>query len=394
MLYYFRIFISYLLYEFGVRRKDIIIFSGYKNLKYNFNSRYLFEFFLEKKSNLKCFFVIDDDNLRRRLNEIVGDYFVTTNSWKDLKLIFSAGTWITSGGLPIRIPYVNRNRVVVNLWHGLPFKGIGLLNNENTCLQNLLIYWVYSKYDLFSSTSELFQQIFARSFSINSKSIKILGQPWNDQLWNENDKYEVLGDIYGDNLPPFYKVFLFAPTWRSGRCTSFFPFKDFSKNRLESFLEKYQLLICLRTHQLEANRVKDYVSCKRVLLLNEDRVTDIMSILNIFDGLISDYSGIIFDYLLLDRPIILLPYDKEEYTSERSVNFNIDSFEFDPPPYNIDSFFSLLQKAVCCKCISQKQLRFKNVVHYYIDNNSCQRHYEEIMKLIKMKNNKQVKKWI
>lgn len=43
MLYYFRIFISYLLYEFGVRRKDIIIFSGYKNLKYNFNSRYLFE---------------------------------------------------------------------------------------------------------------------------------------------------------------------------------------------------------------------------------------------------------------------------------------------------------------------------------------------------------------
>ena len=84
MLYYFRIFISYLLYEFGVRRKDIIIFSGYKNLKYNFNSKYLFEFFLEKKSNLKCFFVIDDDKLRRRLNEIVGNYFVTTNSWKDL----------------------------------------------------------------------------------------------------------------------------------------------------------------------------------------------------------------------------------------------------------------------------------------------------------------------
>lgn len=115
------------------------------------------------------------------------------------------------------------------MWHGLPFKGIGLLNNENTCLQNLLIYWVYSKYDLFSSTSELFQQIFARSFSINSKSVKILGQPWNDQLWNENDKYEVLGDIYGDNLPSFYKVFLYAPTWRSGRCTSFFPFKDFQK---------------------------------------------------------------------------------------------------------------------------------------------------------------------
>lgn len=39
-------------------------------------------------------------------------------------------------------------------------------------------------------------------------------------------------------------------------------------------------------------------------------------------------------------------------------------------------------------------ITIQNVVHYYIDNNSCQRHYEEIMKLIKMKNNKQVKKWI
>ena len=385
MLYYFRIFISYLLYEFGVKRKDIVVFSGYKNLKYNFNSKYLFEYFLSKGSDLKILFIIDDDELRESLKKTVGDYFVTTNSWEDLKLIFLAGTWITSGGLPIRIPYVNRNRVVVNLWHGLPFKGIGLLNNENTFLQNVLISWIYSKYDLFSSTSELFQQIFARSFSIETKNVKVIGQAWNDQLWNKNDKHEILNNIYGYELPSFHKVFLYAPTWRSGRPTFFFPFQDFSIDRLELFLEKYQLLICLRTHQLEANRVENYVSCRRILLLNEDKVSDVMSILNVFDGLISDYSGIIFDYLLLDRPIILLPYDKEEYTFERSVNFNIDSFEFENSPSDIDSFLKLLQKAVYCRNVSQKQLRFKNVVHYYTDNNSCQRHYEEIMRLIEIK---------
>ena len=44
--------------------------------------------------------------------------------------------------------------VVVNLWHGIPFKGIGVANGENSVIQNILIRFIYSKYDLISATSE------------------------------------------------------------------------------------------------------------------------------------------------------------------------------------------------------------------------------------------------
>ena len=178
---------------------------------------------------------------------------------------------------------------------------------------------------------------------------------------------------------------MYAPTWRNKHKTTFFPFADFSLNRLEDFLEKHKMIICLRTHQLDINNATNYTACKRILLLNEDKVADIMAILNIFDGLISDYSGIIFDFLLLDRPIILLPYDESEYISERNVNFDFELFEFINSPKDMNCFLNLLLEVTNNFSVPNKQRRFKDVVHYYTDNHSCERHYNEISKLIKFK---------
>lgn len=49
-----------------------------------------------------------------------------------------------------------------------------------------------------------------------------------------------------------------------------------------------------------------------------------MDIADIFDILITDYSSIYIDYLLLDRPLIFLPYDKEQYLKGRGMNFEYD----------------------------------------------------------------------
>lgn len=50
---------------------------------------------------------------------------------------------------------------------------------------------------------------------------------------------------------------------------------------------------------------------------------DIYPALNLFDALITDYSSIYFDFLLLDRPIIFFPYDMENYIcNDRSLLFD------------------------------------------------------------------------
>ena len=42
------------------------------------------------------------------------------------------------------------------------------------------------------------------------------------------------------------------------------------------------------------------------------------------DILLTDYSSVYFDFLLLDRPIIYIPYDLEEYKRERGLLYDFD----------------------------------------------------------------------
>jgi len=387
MIYYLRIIAAYFRYEFAAKAKNTVVFSGYNNLKYNFNSKYLFEYFLANACQYKVYFIIDNDALREELNRTVGPYFITTKKFSHLAIIFTAFTWITSGGLPIRIPYVNRHRVVVNLWHGLPFKGIGLMNGENSFIQNVLIRFIYSRYDLVSATSELFQQIMSRSFAVPVERVKILGQAWNDQLWNRQDKVGFLCRTYDLSFKalPDDRFVLYAPTWRATSSTCFFPFPDFSLERFQDFLEENRIVLCLRTHQLDSNNIEKYRSCRRILLLNEDKVPDIMCVLNNFDALISDYSGIIFDFLLLDRPIILLPYDKEEYVSTRKVNMDFSVLECVPSPQTMENFMAMLSSVGKNMPITPKQQRLKTVCHFWQDDRSCERHLNAIAELINSK---------
>jgi CDP-glycerol glycerophosphotransferase (TagB/SpsB family) len=58
----------------------------------------------------------------------------------------------------------------------------------------------------------------------------------------------------------------------------------------------------------------------RVFIFNDSDIPDIYKILPSLDILITDYSIVLFDYLLLERPIIFAPFDLEEYM-EKTTDF-------------------------------------------------------------------------
>ena len=65
-------------------------------------------------------------------------------------------------------------------------------------------------------------------------------------------------------------------------------------------------------------------------MVGSDIVTEVSDILPDFDMIISDYSSIYLDFLLLDRPVLLLPYDLEEYGAVKGLNFRFD--DINPGP--------------------------------------------------------------
>jgi len=177
------------------------------------------------------------------------------------------------------------------------------------------------------------------SFGVNENKIKVWGQPRNDVLFKGQNK-KIIQSSYPD-INKYERIILYAPTYREYKDTMLFPFDDYSKNQLNMFLQDKKAIIFIKTHIDETANTSKYID-DRVRLLDEDMVDDIMVVLNTFDVLITDYSSIYIDYLLLERPMIFLPYDKDEYLTKRGMNFEYDKVTPGYKPKSMKEFLESL----------------------------------------------------
>lgn len=302
--------------------KNKYIFSSSFNEKYNYNSKYLFEYILKNRNDIEVKYVINNSKLREKLIEKYGPHFIETKSIKGILEVLKSGVWFTSAGLPIYGIGLNKKRQIINLWHGIPLKKIALLSNEEKKISKLIFRKIFSEnYTYIFTTSKNLINIMSKSFGVDKEKIKVLGQPRNDVLFKSNEK--VLKKIY--NTEENSKKILYAPTFREKQKTILFPFKDLKLEDLNDFLEKNNIYIFIRMHQSEVDR-KILKSYSRIKLISEDVVEDIMDVLNQFDMLITDYSSIYIDFLLLNRPEIFIPYDYDDYMKSRGLNFEYNQY--------------------------------------------------------------------
>ena len=308
--------------HFGQIRPDshIWLFSSTDNSHYNYNSRYLFEYVKENLPEITPLFVINDPELRNSLSSKYGkQYFIETEVYRVLRQALSAGVWFTSAGLPAYGTGLHKKRLIINLWHGVPLKKIALLDPNLKKAARIYFKKIFSEnYTCILTTSHELIPLMARSFAVSEDKIKVWGQPRNDGLFQKNDCREILGQLFPD-LPEYTKTVLYAPTFRDYGQVQLFPFKDFDQKQLEAFLDEKNMLLFIRTHVAEQGSAAPYLG-KRIRFLGNEQAEDVTGILNIFDCLITDYSSIYIDYLLTDKPMIFLPYDRQQYLDGRGMN--------------------------------------------------------------------------
>ena len=330
--------------HFGQIRPDshIWLFSSTDNSHYNYNSRYLFEYVKENLPEITPLFVINDPELRNSLSSKYGkQYFIETESIQGIRQALSAGVWFTSAGLPAYGTGLHKKRLIINLWHGVPLKKIALLDPNLKKAARIYFKKIFSEnYTCILTTSHELIPLMARSFAVSEDKIKVWGQPRNDGLFQKNDCREILGQLFPD-LPEYTKTVLYAPTFRDYGQVQLFPFKDFDQKQLETFLEEKNMLLFIRTHVAEQGSAAPYLG-KRIRFLGNEQAEDITGILNIFDCLITDYSSIYIDYLLTDKPMIFLPYDRQQYLDGRGMNFDYDDVTPGPKPETFNDFLDAL----------------------------------------------------
>lgn len=330
--------------HFGQIRPDshIWLFSSTDNSHYNYNSRYLFEYVKENLPEITPLFVINDPELRNSLSSKYGkQYFIETESIQGIRQALSAGVWFTSAGLPAYGIGLHKKRLIINLWHGVPLKKIALLDPNLKKAARIYFKKIFSEnYTYILTTSHELIPLMARSFAVSEDKIKVWGQPRNDGLFQKNDCREILGQLFPD-LPEYTKTVLYAPTFRDYGQVQLFPFKDFDQKQLEAFLDEKNMLLFIRTHVAEQGSAAPYLG-KRIRFLGNEQAEDVTGILNIFDCLITDYSSIYIDYLLTDKPMIFLPYDRQQYLDGRGMNFDYDDVTPGPKPETFNDFLDAL----------------------------------------------------
>lgn len=330
--------------HFGQIRPDshIWLFSSTDNSHYNYNSRYLFEYVKENLPEITPLFVINDPELRNSLSSKYGkQYFIETESIQGIRQALSAGVWFTSAGLPAYGIGLHKKRLIINLWHGVPLKKIALLDPNLKKAARIYFKKIFSEnYTCILTTSHELIPLMARSFAVSEDKIKVWGQPRNDGLFQKNDCREILGQLFPD-LPEYTKTVLYAPTFRDYGQVQLFPFKDFDQEQLEAFLDEKNMLLFIRTHVAEQGSAAPYLG-KRIRFLGNEQAEDVTGILNIFDCLITDYSSIYIDYLLTDKPMIFLPYDRQQYLDGRGMNFDYDDVTPGPKPETFNDFLDAL----------------------------------------------------
>lgn len=330
--------------HFGQIRPDshIWLFSSTDNSHYNYNSRYLFEYVKENLPEITPLFVINDPELRNSLYSKYGkQYFIETESIQGIRQALSAGVWFTSAGLPAYGTGLHKKRLIINLWHGVPLKKIALLDPNLKKAARIYFKKIFSEnYTCILTTSHELIPLMARSFAVSEDKIKVWGQPRNDGMFQKNDCRKILGQLFPD-LPEYTETVLYAPTFRDYGQVQLFPFKDFDQKQLEAFLDEKNMLLFIRTHVAEQGSAAPYLG-KRIRFLGNEQAEDVTGILNIFDCLITDYSSIYIDYLLTDKPMIFLPYDRQQYLDGRGMNFDYDDVTPGPKPETFNDFLDAL----------------------------------------------------
>ena len=326
---------GYLLYRIRYRTNPkIILFSSYWGRYYNCNPKGIYEALLrnEKYQDYTFVWAFEDKKKYRYLQKEKNTVVVRLFSKKYYRYCAKAKYFITNVSMPEWI-VPKWNQIYINTWHGKPIKKIGCnaINEQWSEKKKKNTYRGFRKSGkrityLFSG-APFFTERMATAYGLkkNSKKVIEVGYPRNDFLFRYNGK-DVAKIKRKLGISQHKTVILYAPTYRDykySRKKSSYIYQDhLDFNRLAKELgEEYVIIFKSHNQEEKGTQLKSY----KKSVINASNIDDINELFIISDLLISDYSGAIFDFANLKRPIIYYMYDRDKYINQaRGIDFDFN----------------------------------------------------------------------
>lgn len=315
----------------------------------------------EIKPDSKFYYVRKSDRASLSLIKLI---FV-----KSLEMARAQTIFMDNEFLPLAYVRLRKGVKVLQLWHGTgTLKKIGHDINEGRMLK--IVKKADSKITHLIVSSDYMGKIYKRAFGVSDDKVYVTGIPRTDILFDEEKRKKDIISFYDEYKELKGKrLILYAPTFRD---------KEVKNPRLMLDTGEWirgvpgDTVLLLRLHPHVAKAFDDNMlkGCEEKIV-NVSEYADVNTLLLVSSALITDYSSIIFEYILLDRPIYFYAYDLKEF-SEDGRGFYED-YESFVPGQVIYGTKELVDAIGGKDTYGEERKRFKERFYKYTDGMSAKR---------------------
>ncbi|MDL5361588.1 CDP-glycerol glycerophosphotransferase family protein [Halalkalicoccus sp. NIPERK01] len=309
------------------REDSLWVFGTRGGEAFEGNTKYLF-LDLQREGGLRPVWISESDSTVRELRENGFDAH-RADSLRGRLATLRAGVVFVTGTMTDMPLWPTGGANVVQLWHGVPLKRIAAdapSFEGFTLRERLRLLYTYRQFDALTLTASGLGDSFRSAFRIDP-DLPVTGYPRNDALFRElpgegvgqgETAREIREDIDAD------RVVAYLPTYREDGSD---PAAHIDFERLDRFLAERDAAMVVKFHPF-SDPGFDPERFERLQVLPAG--FDVYPLLRGTDALVTDYSSVYFDYLLLDRPVVFYAYDRERY--EESPGFYVEYEKVTPGP--------------------------------------------------------------
>lgn len=350
-----------------ISKNQNIILLYENNVGFEDNIRAVYDYMINNEYNNKYKIIVSVNKFLPKNKP--RNVFICNNLLGILIFFIAGHIFYCHGKIPI---YPSKKQKVIQMWHGTPFKGNNIRQKKSKTKRPY--------YTNICSSSPYFEKIMIDNFYVTKENVSLCGQPRTDVMYENNNLPE--------ELKGFKKIIMWMPTYRMSSIqgdidvnqTSILPvikYDDFDE--LENKLNELNICLLIKLHPLQDLNLFSHICFRHIIFMSGDEFVNkgwnLYRILSQMDALITDYSSVFYDFMLLDRPMGFAIDDIEEY--EKSRGFVVDNPDYFMAGDKIKSkkdllnFINKISKGI--DTYKQQRNEVNALTHTYLDGKNCKR---------------------